>query len=164
MARNPLFLHRSHAPRINRFLQELNPDTKLRVVELDPEDLSGVLSLREFVEKGEYVGILADRHPPGSKKRSIKMPFLGKEADLPQSPWLLASLLECPVTFVNAVRTAPRTYRIAAEAFSERVPSVSRTNQGSIDNLVAKYARRLEQICCESPMQWFNFYDFWKSE
>jgi predicted LPLAT superfamily acyltransferase len=28
--------------------------------------------------------------------------------------------------------------------------------------LADRYARRLEQLCVAYPLQWFNFFDFWR--
>lgn len=156
-------MFRAHAQRINRVLQELNADSNLRVIELVPGDLNGVLDLKDCIDRGEHVALLADRHAPGPKERIARVPFLGEPAPFPQSPWILASLLECPVHLVVALRTGPRSYRILVEQLAQRVMLPKREREASILPHAAAFARRLEELCCQYPSQWFNYYDFWNS-
>ena len=150
-------MYRAHATLINKFLEEVNPDTNLRVVELTPGDSEAVLKLKACIEKGEHVALLADRVAPGSKQRIQNVSFLGAEAPFPESPWLLASLFGAPVIFVTAARVGPRSYRIYVEPVAEKVQRDPKTLAVHIKT----FARRLEGLCISHPRQWFNFYDFW---
>ncbi len=158
-----LVMFRSHAKQINRVIEELSPDANLRVVEIVPGDINGVLDLKACIDRGEHVAILADRHAPGAKERVCQVPFLGENAAFPQSPWILASLLECPVLLITGVRTSKRSYRVSAEHLFDRVVLERKNRQDTLQPYVAAFAKRLEELCCEYPRQWFNFYDFWNS-
>ena len=158
-----VIMFRAHAQRINRVMQELNPATNLRVIELEPGDLNGVLELKDCLDRGEHVALLADRHAPGPKERVVLASFLGEPAVFPQSPWILASLLECPVHLTMAFRTGPRAYRILVEPLTERVILPRRQREDCILPHATAFARRLEELCCQYPRQWFNYYDFWNS-
>ena len=156
-------MYRAHAQRINKFLEELNPDANLRVVELNPGDTQGVLTLKTRIEQGEHIAILADRLPPAaaaSRRRFSNVTFLGSEAPFPESPWLLASLFNCPVLFVTAARTGPRTYYVTVESIAQQIVRQPDLLQAHIQ----AFARRLEILCRRHPRQWFNFYDFWQSD
>lgn len=154
-------MFRAHAPRINRVFQELNANMDLHVIELASGDLAGILELKDCIDRGEHVALLADRHTPGPKERAVRASFLGESAAFPQSPWILASLLECPVHLVMALRTGPRSYRVWVEPVAERIVLPKGKRETGILPHAAWFARRLEELCCQYPRQWFNFYDFW---
>jgi predicted LPLAT superfamily acyltransferase len=151
-------MYRAHATLINKFLEELNPDANLRVVELTPGDSEAVLRLRRCIENGEHVALLADRIAPGSKQRVQNVPFLGTMAPFPENPWLLASIFACPVIFVAAARIGKQSYRIYVDLLAENV----RRNRETLTSLINRFAQRLESLCIAHPRQWFNFYEFWQ--
>jgi predicted LPLAT superfamily acyltransferase len=153
-------MYRAHATLINKFLEDINPEANLRVVELTPGDSEAVLRLRACIENGEHVALLADRIAPGSKQRIQKVELLGEAAPFPENPWLLASIFACPVILVAAARIGTRSYKIYVEALAETV----RRDPATLTALIKKFAARLESLCVSHPRQWFNFYDFWKSE
>lgn len=153
-------MYRAHAQRINKFLEELNPATNLRVVELIPGDMEGILSLKKCIERGEHVAMLADRLAPAVKQRISKVTFLGSEAPFPEGPWHIASIFDCPVLFVAAARVGAKTYQITVEPIAERIERRQDILTGHIQN----FAQRLETLCRRHPTQWFNFYDFWNEE
>lgn len=155
-------MYRSNAKQINSFLEVLSPNANLRVVELDPGDITGVLQLKACIERGDHIAILVDRHPPGPRKRVCQTPFLGCEAEFPESPWVLAEILGCPVVLATAVRIGDKKYEITVEQLKQQVVIEKQAGRTRSKEHVATFARRLEQLCCAHPMQWFNFYEFWE--
>ena len=153
-------MYRAHALRINKFLEELNPDANLRVVELNPGDIEGILQLKTCIEQGEHVAILADRLAPAARQRISKAKFLGSDAPFPESPWLIANIFNCPVIFVTAARTGARSYQISVELFAEQI----QRQPSNLASHIQEFARRLEILCLRHPRQWFNFYDFWSGD
>jgi predicted LPLAT superfamily acyltransferase len=154
-------MHRGHAQKINAVMNTLHPRTNLRVLELTPGDMEMIFTLKGYVERGEMIAILGDRMPPHAKQRVTWLPFLGKIAPFPQHAWLLASLLECPVYLTIGLRTGYRQYRVCAEPLVERVDLPRHAREERLQGYITQYARRLEELCCAYPYQWFNFYDFW---
>lgn len=154
-------MFRSHAAHINRLLGELSQDTNVRVLELVPGDINGMLELQACIDRGEHVALLGDRLAPGAKERVCRVPFLGADAAFPQTPWILAALLGCPVRLVTAMQTGPRAYRVMVEPLAERIVLPRKDREAHVRPYVTAFARRLEELCCEHPRQWFNFYDFW---
>ena len=154
-------MHRGHAPKINAVMNALHPQATLRVIELKSGDIEVIFALKNAIERGEMIAILGDRIPPHAKKRVTWLPFLGTEAPFPQHAWLLASLLECPVYLTIGLRVGHRQYRVFAELLAERVDLRGQEREECLQGYITQYARRLEEICCAYPYQWFNFYDFW---
>jgi predicted LPLAT superfamily acyltransferase len=119
--------------------------------------------VRQCVERGEFVGILADRLPPGGGGRAATADFFGRPAAFPTTAFEMAALLGCPLLLALCVRLGDARYQSIAELLYEggRVgraerPALART-------LLERYVARLEAWCVRAPYQWFNFYDFWQA-
>lgn len=134
------------------------PIDLIQVSEVGPDT---VIRLREKIEQGELVVIVGDRTPPAQNDRIVSVDFLGKPAAFPLGPFLLASLLECPVYLFFCLKTE-NGYCIHLEPFSERIELKRRERQQQLAAYIERYARRLEAYCVLAPYQWFNFFDFWR--
>ena len=80
-----------------KVLNIVNPDALKDVVPIQNIDISTILKLRNLIDEGNALGLVADRVTEGSPGRVIEVPFLGDLAPFPQGPWILASLLGSPV-------------------------------------------------------------------
>lgn len=157
-------MYLDNAQRFNEVLRRINPDSQLNIINLKDRNIEGVLALKTCIENGEIVAMLADRFHPSSRSRVVIHPFLGEDAPFPANPWVVASLLECPTFFVAGIRTGRRTYDSVVQFVTEKVTLDRKRRDADIQEYVAKYAAFLEQLCCEYPYQWFNFYDFWRTD
>lgn len=151
-----------HAERITSFFERLDPSSTLRVLRLDPSSVQTGFAIKTCIDRGEFVAILADRVPPGSKEQIELVDFLGRPAPFPLSPFLLACTLGCPLLTSICVRTGDDRYEAAVEVLREggRVPRAERRQQAR--RLLEAYVATLEDYCRRWPMQWFNFYDYWR--
>ncbi len=150
-----------HAERINRFFAELDPNSNVRVIELDPHSVRTAFAIKECIDRGELVGILADRTDPSGRGHPVQTTFLGRPAHFPLSPFLLAVTLRCPLIFSICGRGPDGAYEAIAESLwsGEIVPRREREKRAR--ELLEAYVRLLEYHCVRTPYQWFNFYDFW---
>jgi predicted LPLAT superfamily acyltransferase len=88
---------------------------------------------------------------------------LGESAAFPQGPFILASLLECPVFLLFALHNGEQ-YNIVLEPFSEKIVLPRRQRETLLQTVIQQYAARLEHYCRLTPLQWFNFYNFWQRD
>lgn len=146
---------------INEFLESLDPERNLRVIELDPDSVRAAFEIRACLERGELVVILADRVPPG-RGRVAEATFLGGTARFPLAPFLLGVTLGCPVMFPLCVRTGDASYRTLLRSLSpgQRAPRDERDKAAR--ELLERYVGLLEEWCLRHPLQWFNFFEFWQ--
>ena len=156
-----VLMYTSNAQQINRIFRELSPDAETRVIHVDPGSIQSVFEVRRCLERGEHVAILGDRVEPGDRRRTSRVKLLGSEVELPQAPFLLASLLGCPVFLMLALRRGPGRYEVFAEQLAEAVPAGGPERRAAVGELLTAYAARLEDHCRRSPFEWFNFYDYW---
>ena len=150
-----------NSEKTNRVMAAISPRTHSRLIQIDEIGPETVLMLRDKVDAGEHIAIMADRVSVRHRGRSIMAPFLGRPAPFPEGPFVLASLLECPVYLLFCVNDGER-YRVHLEPFADPVVLPRATRQQALEQVVARYAERLEARCLLAPTQWFNFFDFWQ--
>jgi predicted LPLAT superfamily acyltransferase len=150
-----------NAPRINQLFRELSPEIETHVIHVDPTSVEAVFEVRRCLARGEHVAILGDRIEPGDRHRSSRVRLLGGEVDLPQAPFLLASLLGCPVLMVVALRRGSQRYQVFTEQLAEQARPPRHARDAAVAELLTTYAARLEHHCLRAPYEWFNFYDYW---
>ena len=121
--------------------------------------IDSLLRAREALQRGEIIGILADRGPGGEKTDHVG--FLGSPAPLPTGPMVLAGVLGVPALLFFGLRTGPRRYQVRIEAFADRVALRRETRQADLHRWLARYADRVAANCRDYPYNWFNFFDFW---
>jgi predicted LPLAT superfamily acyltransferase len=156
-----VLVHTRHAENYNRLLAEFSGEAAARLIQVTEIGPDTAILLRDCIERGEWVAIAGDRVPVSSSGRVVRAPFLGEAAAFSAGPWLLASLLECPVMLLFCRRHGEGRWRLSLEPFAEQVTLPRNRRQQALAEHVAAYASRLERECREAPMQWYNFFDFW---
>ena len=54
--------------------------------------------------------------------------------------------------------------QFSADLFAERVVLPRKERKAALAAYLTDYAARLETCCRRAPTQWFNFFDFWRSQ
>lgn len=149
----------ANSRQINALLEELNPGQAARVIHLGADPVGSAVRARASIEEGNLVAILGDR--VGLNDKVTRATFLGQEARFPTGPFLMASLLKCPVYLVFGLYSEPNRYDLSCELFAEELVLPRKTREQSLREVTQRYADRLEVYCRRAPDNWFNFYDFW---
>ncbi len=130
---------------------------KLGIINLSDDEMAGVEMLRAL-RRGEIVAMHGDRFFPKSRvRREI---FLGHPATFPEGPFQLAAISQAALVVCFAMRTGRRRYQLVAEPAVIKNPAETRA--GFVSQAMTVYVCALEKIIKAYPMQWFNWYDFWK--
>ena len=145
---------------INGVLARLNPGTMTRVLDVEP-GVDFVLRLKERIEAGELVALLADR--VGVGERVVEAELFGGRVRLPAGPYWLAATLGCPVYLTFGLYHEPNRYALYCEPFAERIELPRGAREEGARRYAQQFAERLEHYCRLAPDNWFNFYDFWRS-
>jgi len=155
---------RRNSQKFSEILRRFCPHMEEGVVEYDGGSIDVIFELKQAVERGEFVSLLGDRIAAVSGRGSRRMSpalFLGETALLPQAPFLFAAHLECPVLLLFGIRRSSRVYDLYIEPFAERIELPEGPRDEALTRYTTAFAARLETYCRQSPLQWFNFYDFW---
>jgi predicted LPLAT superfamily acyltransferase len=146
---------------INALLESLNPGQAARVIHLGEDPVGATIKAKACVDSGEFLAVMGDR--VGLDERVVKARFLGGEASFPAGPFLLASVIGCPVYLVFGLYREPNRYELFCEPFAERILLPRKDRERALAEHVQRYAERLEHFARRAPDNWFNFFDFWRT-
>ncbi len=120
------------------------------------DSLSHIYEITEALSKNEFVCMHADRFLPGNKTLDAR--FMGKTATFPAGPYVLASKLEVPVSFVFAMKKTYHHYHFYASAgcIYRGVP-----DHNHASDVLNDFVAAMEAIVRQYPEQWYNYYPFW---
>jgi len=151
-------MYEDNARKIGGILAAINPNWIPDIVSLGQID--AMLNIAERLDKGAYVGILADRTLGEEPAWAVQ--FLGQRAYVPTGPMRAAAILRCPVFFMVGLYRGGNRYHVAFV----RVADFSATSVGSrelaVQAAIQRYVAVLECYCRSDPYNWFNFFDFWQ--
>lgn len=156
-----ILVHTRHAQRFNELLNRFNEETNISFVQVDTVGPDTAMLLQQKVAAGEFVAIVGDRIPVQENTRWLAVPFLGRSAEFPVGPFILAALLRCPVYTLFCIKRE-RGYQVDIDSFAEQLSLSRKTRQQDLERYIKAYADRLQEYGIEYPYQWFNFYRFWE--
>jgi predicted LPLAT superfamily acyltransferase len=154
-------MYEANARKISAVLAAINPALERDIVGLGR--LDSMLELRERLEAGSLIGILADR--TFGDDAVIDVDFLGSPAPFPTGPMRMALALRQRVFFMTALYRGGNRYDIHFEPladFSDAQAARRGERERLVRDAVAGYARCLERHCRDAPHNWFNFHPFWR--
>lgn len=144
-----LLMYEANAQRIGAAIRAINPALGTKIIALGAVD--SMLRVRESLDAGEFVGMLADRRL--GEDESIIVPFFGEPARFPAGPFRLALLLRRPIILMFGIYLGGNRYEVHYERLA--------LDGSDLKQLAIRYAERLEHHARRAPFNWFNFHDFW---
>jgi len=121
--------------------------------------LDAMLRIRDCVERGHHVGMLADRTLGEAAGQVVN--FLGRPALFPTGPMRVAAALRCPVIFMTGLYRGGNRYHVVFRALADFSQVSPAARERAVHAGIERYAAELEAFCRSDPYNWFNFYDFW---
>jgi len=151
-------MYEEYARKLHEIFLAVNPTARLNIIPLGSAE--AMLHLKECLEQGQFVGMLADR--PHGEQPAHAVSFLGAQALLPTGPMRLAAVLRQPVFFMVGLYRGANRYHVQFEQIADfsGVPNGGR--EAAVRVALERYAALLERCCRSDPYNWFNFYDFWR--
>jgi predicted LPLAT superfamily acyltransferase len=153
-----MVMYEENARKLNAALAAINPAAVQDIIPLG--QLDSMLRVQACLDEGMALGVLGDRSLGGDP--TVRVPFLGADAEFPVGPMRLAAMLRRPVLFMSGLYLGGNRYAIHFEWLAD-FSGLERTERNAaIESAVAAYAACLERHCRAAPYNWFNFFDFWR--
>ncbi|MBX3609931.1 MAG: acyl-CoA synthetase [Hydrogenophaga sp.] len=154
-----MLMYEDNARKVNAALQVINPALQQEVVPLGRPD--SMIEAAARLEQGHLLGLLADRSLHNDARATHD--FLGAPAPFPTAPWRLAAVFKRPVFFMAGLYMGGNRYRLVFRPLGNfaAVPRLERDK--AIDGIRQAYVQALQACCRQAPMNWFNFFDFWRA-
>jgi len=145
---------------IKGYLSEVLTNRRVNFIVIR-EDYSHLQEIRDALDRKEIIAMHGDRYLEGNKL--VVLDFLGKPAPFPVGPVNLAARFGVPVSFVFAVKETNTHYHFFATPLRgvEFSRNLAKRNE-ILRETVQVYVSALEKTVKRFPLQWYNYYDFWK--
>lgn len=153
-----MLMHEDNAQKINAMLGAINPEAVQDIIGLGHID--SMLKVRERLDNGCVVGMLADRTPGSDTLYPVQI--LGADANLPSGPFRMAALLRRPVVFMTGLYLGGNRYTIHFDTLADFSGVTRGQRDAALQVAITRYAALLDQYCRKAPYNWFNFFDFWQ--
>lgn len=153
-----MLMHEDNAQKINAMLAAINPQAVQDIIGLGHVD--SMLKVRERLDDGGVVGMLADRTPGNDTLYPVRI--LGADANLPGGPFRMAALLRRPVVFMTGLYLGGNRYAIHFDTLADFSGVTRGQRDAALQTAITRYAALLDQYCRAAPYNWFNFFDFWQ--
>lgn len=141
----------------NAFLQKKRNESLSQIVMIPvKDDMSHSFEMIKALMNGDIVMIACDRLYPG--ERSVRVNFMGRDADFPLSMFLIAAKLKTPMFSIVTVKEKGLNYKVIVQKV-DADQSLPREEYAKA--LAVSYVKSLETILSQYPYQWFNYFDFW---
>ncbi|MDR2015005.1 MAG: acyltransferase [Azoarcus sp.] len=151
--------HGKSTARFNQLLKELGPNYDADLIQVDDMGVGTAIALAQRIAAGGFVVIAGDRVPMKGAA-TVRIPFLGRDAGFPVSPYILAATLQCPLFAVFGTRRHEE-FVIDLRLLAESIVLPRRGREAAIIPYATAFSRLLEEECVKTPFQWSNFYPFW---
>lgn len=156
-----LYLGKKQGEQIEAYQKESLASSKIRVSYADAgnqspfEILDGIGHLR----KGGFISTTGDRLWT-ERQRSVKVKFLGRDVQLPETPYLLALHSGMPIYVFFSVRTGDRKYHftISPPLYVQAASKPERSS--AVASAAQTYADLLEKTVRSFPYEWYHFERF----
>ncbi|WP_428773834.1 glycosyltransferase family 2 protein [Vibrio sp.] len=153
-----------HAEQFNAVMKAVNPNSEMNLIQVSHIGPDTAIMLQQKIEQGEWVVIVGDRTSTSKESRVVWADFLGRPAPFPQGPFMLASILKAPVYLLFGLRddqSRAAHFEVYFEHFSDEITLPRQTRQQALQQVVQRYAQRLQHYTLQAPLQWYNFFNFW---
>jgi predicted LPLAT superfamily acyltransferase len=153
-----LAMYEQNARKMNAAYDAIDPARAMPIIALGKID--SMLRVEEALERGEIVGLLADRTI--SDKGTTRCSFLGEDARFPTGPIRLGTMLGRPMILMFCLFRGGNRYEVHFERLSDPAFRHGEHRSEALERSVQQFASRLERYCRLAPYNWFNFYDYWE--
>ncbi|NJN25609.1 MAG: lipid A biosynthesis acyltransferase [Cyclobacteriaceae bacterium] len=148
-----IVMYEAEHEKIKTYLSEVMGQESWKVIPIK-NDLSHIFLINAALAAKEIVCIHGDRFVDEAKVMAHD--FYGKKAYFPAGPFMMATKLSVPYSFVYCVKSASNHYDLFATPIAMA--------QQSAGEVLTDYVERLQHMLARYPYQWFNYYDFWEDK
>ena len=142
-------MYEENARRLNKVFATINPQAVADVVPLGHVD--SMIELRDRVDKGELVGLLADRTP--GEEPVVHVPFLGEPAAFPTGPMRLAAALRQRVFLMLGLYRGANRYEVILEELADFSDAAGARGERAalVEAAITRHAARPEHQLARRP-------------
>lgn len=147
---------------IKDLMAEVIVKKKIDIIYIREGDGSYLNAIDEALKNKHIIAMHGDRFLPGMN--TCTADFMTYPADFPTGPFHLAAKYQVPLVHVSAMKESCSHYHFYATApVLYKYPGSLKERKEELARMVNDYVAELERMIKLYPCQWFNYYQFWKT-
>lgn len=153
--------------KFTELLKKSGANSQVNVISVNTISPATAMILQNKLDAGEFIVLTGDRTSTDTSSNNSIVNFLGRPAEFPQGPLILASLLKCPVLAMFCLRSpakAQTKYDIHLDLFADIITLPRKSRPEALLEYNQEYANTLAHYCAKAPLQWYNFFPFWLNQ
>lgn len=144
---------------IKKIENNLERESHINVIDLNQGTIAVSVQIANALLNEEVVAIMADR--ASNEKAEIEVSFLNAKARFNKNPFQVAYKVDKPILAYFIIWIGIQQYKVEYI----RIDMDKNKPEGrAIEEALAIYVKKLEEIVRAYPNQWFNLYDFWEKK
>lgn len=157
-----ILMYTKNSKQFTKFFKFVDERTHINLFEVDKMDAPTAIALQQRIADGHLVIITGDRVPVNNDNATEVHDFFGHPAKFAQGPFILASLLGCPVYSFFCMRSHNH-YHAYLYKIVDKLTLPRKNREAALSATIQTYIGQLEQMCRRYPYEWFNFYPYWQA-
>lgn len=139
---------------------ENSKETKenLNIIDLNEGGISVSIKVANALMNNEIVAMMGDR--ASNKKGELSLPFFKKDAAFNKNPFQIAYKTDKPILVYFIIFQDMKRYKVEYEVITL---DKTKKEEEAVLEAMQTYVKKLEEVINSHPEQWFNFYNFWRS-
>jgi len=144
---------------IKNIENNLKRESHINVIDLNQGTISVSVQIANALGNEEVVAIMADR--ASNKKAEIEVLFLNEKARFNKNPFQVAYKVDKPILAYFIIWIGIQRYKVE---YIQIEMDKNKPEEQAIEEALAIYVKKFEEIVKAYPNQWFNLYDFWEKK
>jgi predicted LPLAT superfamily acyltransferase len=158
---NILMLDAEHQ-NLKKYFNDVLVNKDVNIIPIQ-NDYSHIVPISEALINKELIAIAGDRFV--EETNVIEIEFMGQKALFPTGPYYLAARFGVPITVTFAMKESKTHYHFYASAPEYVKRSRNPEEQDKeLKRVAENFVKEFEKILKLYPLQWFNYYQFWKTK
>lgn len=156
-------MYQNEKSNLKKYLDQIQVENDINFIYITPNDYGYIQQMSDALANKEFIALLGDRFIPGTATTTKK--FMGYDAEFATGTFHLACKYGVPVTFTSMVKQSTLGYYFqATEPKIYPYPGNLKQRKEVINAMLDDYIAVIEKTIKEYPLQWFNYYNFWKEK
>lgn len=156
-----IVMYDNEAAQMKEYLNTVMAKKSFNVIPIRDGEMGHLVELHKAFSNNELIVMHGDRFLPGAA--TIEKTFMGKQALFPAGPFIMAAKFGVPVVLVFAVKESKTHYHFFAKTpIQVKRARTEEETKKAVETISDQYVNELENMLKRYPLQWFNFYEFWK--
>ncbi len=158
-----ILMYENEREKLKSYMDGVEKKKNVKIIAIKDGEMGHLIELHNAFRNNELVVMHGDRFRENAV--TTQATFLGKKADFPAGPFIMAAKFGVPISVVFAVKETSTHYHFfATDPIEVKRTRTDEQTNAAVQELLKRYIDEFEKMVHRYPEQWFNYYAFWKEQ